>query len=145
MKVIKKGEYRWVAEELKHVVFANPENQDARNLQADAFEQIVYQIESAIWRNLYLVGAKELRDTKKPSTDLLKNGVLHYKENKPETEADFTLTLSKQKFVGGLTEPEKFRSIVMGNEVTREGNIFRLRELLEDVEKFNPNWNIVTP
>jgi alkyl sulfatase BDS1-like metallo-beta-lactamase superfamily hydrolase len=56
-----KGEYRWVAEVLKHVVFANPTNQEARNLQADAFEQIAYQSESGIWRNLYLQGAFELR------------------------------------------------------------------------------------
>jgi alkyl sulfatase BDS1-like metallo-beta-lactamase superfamily hydrolase len=56
-----KGEYRWVAEVLKHVVFANPSNVAAKNLQADAFEQIAYQSESAIWRDLYLSGAKELR------------------------------------------------------------------------------------
>jgi alkyl sulfatase BDS1-like metallo-beta-lactamase superfamily hydrolase len=57
-----KGEYRWVAEVLKHVVFTNPDNQAARNLQADAFEQIAYQSESGIWRNLYLTGAKDLRE-----------------------------------------------------------------------------------
>lgn len=56
-----KGEYRWVAEVLKHVVFANPTNRKARNLQADAFEQLAYQTESSIWRNLYLAGAVELR------------------------------------------------------------------------------------
>ncbi|TWI20364.1 alkyl sulfatase BDS1-like metallo-beta-lactamase superfamily hydrolase [Sphingobacterium siyangense] len=56
-----KGEYRWVAEVLKHVVFANPKNQEARDLQASAFEQIAYQSESGIWRNIYLTGAKELR------------------------------------------------------------------------------------
>jgi alkyl sulfatase BDS1-like metallo-beta-lactamase superfamily hydrolase len=56
-----KGEYRWVAEVLKHVVFANPANVAAKNLQADAFEQIAYQSESGIWRDLYLSGAKELR------------------------------------------------------------------------------------
>ena len=57
-----KGEYRWVAEVLKHVVFANPNNQAAKNLQADAFEQLGYQAESGIWRDLYLTGAKELRE-----------------------------------------------------------------------------------
>ena len=57
-----KGEYRWVAEVLKHVVFANPYNQQAKNLQADAFEQLGYQSESGIWRDLYLTGAKELRE-----------------------------------------------------------------------------------
>lgn len=57
-----KGEYRWVSEVLKHVVFANPNNVAAKNLQADSFEQIAYQSESGIWRDLYLSGAKELRE-----------------------------------------------------------------------------------
>jgi alkyl sulfatase BDS1-like metallo-beta-lactamase superfamily hydrolase len=56
------GDYRWVAEVLKHVVYADPTNKDARNLQADAFEQLGYQAESGPWRNFYLCGAKELRD-----------------------------------------------------------------------------------
>src|SRR3546814_13573213 len=57
-----KGEYRWVAEVVNHVVFAEPDNQDARNLQADALEQLGYQAESGPWRNFYLTGAKELRE-----------------------------------------------------------------------------------
>ena len=57
-----KGEYRWVAEVLKHVVFANPSNQKAKALEADALEQMGYQSESGIWRDLYLSGAKELRE-----------------------------------------------------------------------------------
>lgn len=56
-----KGEYRWVAEVLNHVVFADPNNQAARNLEADAFEQLGYQTENATWRNEYLMGAYELR------------------------------------------------------------------------------------
>lgn len=57
-----KGEYRWVAEVLSHLVFADPKNQDARNLLADAYEQLGYISESGPWRNFYLTGAKELRD-----------------------------------------------------------------------------------
>src|SRR3546814_9702802 len=57
-----KDEYRWVAEEVNHVVFAEPDNQDARNLQADALEQLGYQAESGPRRNFYLTGAKELRE-----------------------------------------------------------------------------------
>jgi len=56
-----KGEYRWVGEVLKHLVFADPKNQKARNLLADAYEQMGYQAESGPWRNFYLTGAKELR------------------------------------------------------------------------------------
>jgi alkyl sulfatase BDS1-like metallo-beta-lactamase superfamily hydrolase len=57
-----KGEYRWVAQVVNHVVFAYPTNQAARNLQADALEQLGYQAESGPWRNFYLTGAKELRE-----------------------------------------------------------------------------------
>ncbi|ODG92167.1 hypothetical protein BED47_21085 [Gottfriedia luciferensis] len=64
------GEYRWVAQVLKHVVMAEPENSEAKNLLADTFEQLGYQAESANWRNIYLVGAFELR-----------NGI--YKDNSP--------------------------------------------------------------
>ncbi|NND73805.1 MAG: MBL fold metallo-hydrolase [Ilumatobacter sp.] len=56
------GDYRWVAEVVNHLVFAEPSNQAARDLQADALEQLGYQAESATWRNAYLTGAQELRD-----------------------------------------------------------------------------------
>lgn len=55
------GDYRWVAEVTKQVVYADPKNQKARDLQADAFEQLGYQAESGPWRNFYISGAKELR------------------------------------------------------------------------------------
>jgi alkyl sulfatase BDS1-like metallo-beta-lactamase superfamily hydrolase len=47
---------------VNHLVFADPDNQDARALQADALEQLGYQAESGPWRNFYLSAAKELRD-----------------------------------------------------------------------------------
>lgn len=56
------GEYRWVATALNHVVFAEPDNAEAKNLLADALTQMGYQAESGPWRNFYLSGAKELRD-----------------------------------------------------------------------------------
>ena len=56
-----KGEYRWVADAMSQVVFAEPANRAARELGADAMEQLGYQTESATWRNAYLFGALELR------------------------------------------------------------------------------------
>lgn len=56
------GDYRWAAELLKQVIAANPGDQVAKNLQADTFEQLGYQAESATWRGFYLTGAKELRE-----------------------------------------------------------------------------------
>jgi alkyl sulfatase BDS1-like metallo-beta-lactamase superfamily hydrolase len=55
------GDYRWVAEVVNHVVFADPGSQAARDLQADALEQLGYQAESGPWRNFYLTAAQELR------------------------------------------------------------------------------------
>jgi alkyl sulfatase BDS1-like metallo-beta-lactamase superfamily hydrolase len=52
----------WVAQVVNHVVFADPSNKAARELQADALEQMGYQAESGPWRNFYLSGAKELRE-----------------------------------------------------------------------------------
>lgn len=56
-----KGEYRWVAQVTKEVIFAEPGNKEARALCADALEQMGYQAESATWRNAFLYGAQELR------------------------------------------------------------------------------------
>ena len=56
-----KGEFRWVAQVMKEVVYAEPENKEARALCADALEQMGYQAESATWRNAFLYGAQELR------------------------------------------------------------------------------------
>ena len=55
------GEYRWVAQVLDHVIFADPGNITARELAADALEQLGYQAESGPWRNFYLSGARDLR------------------------------------------------------------------------------------
>jgi alkyl sulfatase BDS1-like metallo-beta-lactamase superfamily hydrolase len=56
-----KGEFRFVAQAVSHLVFADPDNQAARALLADTFEQLGYLVESATWRNAYLFGAQELR------------------------------------------------------------------------------------
>ncbi len=55
------GEYRWVAQAMSHLVYAEPDNQDARQLAADALEQLGYQAESAVERNSYLAAAMEHR------------------------------------------------------------------------------------
>ena len=56
-----RGEFRFVAEALSHLVFADPDNGSARALLADTLEQLGYAAESATWRNAYLFGAQELR------------------------------------------------------------------------------------
>ena len=55
------GDYRWAAEVASHLVFADDTNTEARELLARAFEQMGYQAEGSLWRNMYLTGAAEAR------------------------------------------------------------------------------------
>ena len=57
-----KGEFRFIAQALSHLVFAEPDNAAARAMLADTFEQLGYLAESSTWRNAYLFGAQELRE-----------------------------------------------------------------------------------
>jgi alkyl sulfatase BDS1-like metallo-beta-lactamase superfamily hydrolase len=55
------AEYRWVAELLNHLVFAEPDNAAARDLLARTYDQLGYRSESGPWRDSYLSAAWELR------------------------------------------------------------------------------------
>jgi alkyl sulfatase BDS1-like metallo-beta-lactamase superfamily hydrolase len=61
-KAMKAGDYRWSSDLLNQLVFADPKNAEGRALLADSYEQQGYQAESAIWRNMFLSGARELRE-----------------------------------------------------------------------------------
>lgn len=61
-----KGDYRWVMQVLMHLVYADPSNMEARNLMADASEQLGYQSEAGTWRGWYITAAKDLREGVKP-------------------------------------------------------------------------------
>ena len=56
-----KGEYRWTAEVLNHLVFTEADNKPAKDLLARTYDQLGYQAESGPWRDVYLTGAYELR------------------------------------------------------------------------------------
>ncbi|MYT76558.1 Alkyl sulfatase BDS1, metallo-beta-lactamase superfamily [Streptomyces sp. MnatMP-M77] len=56
------GDYRWAVQILHALVFADPENREAREVQADAYEQMGYQAEGPQWRGIFLTAAKELRE-----------------------------------------------------------------------------------
>lgn len=60
------GDYRWAATVLNHLVFADPTSGPARAMLAATYEQLGFQSESIIWRNIYLCGAQELREGVKP-------------------------------------------------------------------------------
>ena len=56
------GDYRWAAQLGNQLLFAEPDNVDAKKAQAETLEQMGYQSENATWRNMYLTGAMELRN-----------------------------------------------------------------------------------
>ena len=57
-----KGDYRWTAELLNHVVFGQRDHQGAKDLLARTYDQMGYMAEAATWRNSYLAAAMELRN-----------------------------------------------------------------------------------
>jgi len=57
------GQYELVASIAHYLVFADPTNMEAREMEAAALEQLGYQAESGPARNAYLTGAQELRST----------------------------------------------------------------------------------
>ncbi|MDE2355465.1 MAG: MBL fold metallo-hydrolase [Alphaproteobacteria bacterium] len=79
------GDYRWVAEVVNHLVFADPDNVAARELQADALEQLGYQAESGPWRDFYLTGAMELRNPR-PAAEEPRQGALGQLRDLPADE-----------------------------------------------------------
>lgn len=85
------GDYRWVAQVVDHLVFAEPDNTEARALQADALEQLGYQAESGPWRSFYLTGAQELRAGPPP--------IVIRSAEKPDVMAAMTVEMLLQ-FIG---------------------------------------------
>jgi alkyl sulfatase BDS1-like metallo-beta-lactamase superfamily hydrolase len=68
------GMYRHGMEILNKLVYAEPNNQEAKDLLADTFEQLGYQYESPSLRNSFLAAAKELRDGYQPGAKLKSSG-----------------------------------------------------------------------
>ncbi|HSH10824.1 MAG TPA: alkyl sulfatase dimerization domain-containing protein, partial [Ilumatobacter sp.] len=94
------GDYRWVAEVVGHLVFSDPTNTDARELQADAFEQIGYQSESATFRNAFLTGAQELRNGSPHGNAAMRRGYLEAMT--VDQLMDATAVRLKAEEVGGV-------------------------------------------
>lgn len=71
------GDYRWAAEVANHIVFADDTNIEARAIMAAAFEQMGYQAEGSLWRNMYLTGAAEaLADPEAASVSVMSQDVI---------------------------------------------------------------------
>jgi len=93
------GDYRWAVELLNHLVFADPANVDARELQADTMEQLGYQSESATFRNAFLTGAQELRNGTFPRSPV--GGYGYRDAMEPEQFFDALAVRLRSEDVGG--------------------------------------------
>ncbi|HET8814450.1 MAG TPA: alkyl sulfatase dimerization domain-containing protein [Solirubrobacterales bacterium] len=118
------GDYRWVAEVVNHVVFAEPENEVARQLQADALEQLGYGAENATWRNFYLVGAHELREgssgtpTEARPLDILARLSLEQILDGMKVRLDGPRAWGKRLTIGWqVTDPDERRLLTLENGV----------------------------
>ncbi|MFS8973084.1 alkyl sulfatase dimerization domain-containing protein [Cupriavidus necator] len=189
-----RGEYRWAAEVLKHVVFADPSNQAARRLQADALEQLGYQTESATWRNAYLTGAAELREgppkagRRTASADVLRamtdamfldylaislngdraagktvainwvqpdtgkryaltveNGVFRYKADARHASPQATLSMPRAVLTGVLSGQTTLQAETQAGRPSVDGDPQALSAWVALMDKFEPNFGIVTP
>jgi len=135
-KSFDKGEYRWVAEVMNHVIFANPNNQKARNLSADAMEQLGYQAESAVWRGYLLTGASELR-----------NGIQKLPTGQSGS-ADMMKSISIKDFLGYLAvslnaEKSENINLSMNLEIGNEKYTVKIENsVLKFVEGTNENSDI---
>lgn len=113
------GDYRWVAELVNHLVFADPDNLDARTMQADALEQLGYQAESGPWRGFYLTAAAELRNPV-PHSDSPRPGSMAALRGLPANEILSALAVRLNGPKAGA------RKIVLNLSITDTGEHFLL-------------------
>jgi alkyl sulfatase BDS1-like metallo-beta-lactamase superfamily hydrolase len=168
-----KGEYRWVAEVVNHVVFADPGNQAARNLQADALEQLGYQAEGAPstaspdtiramnldllfdWVGMRLNGPKadgktitlnfDFTDTNEQYVLGLENSAIHHSRNKQADNADATITLTRETLNNVLLGQGTLDDKIKLGDIEVEGDQAKLGELVSMLDTFDFWFNIVTP
>ena len=190
-----RGEYRWVAELLNHLVFAEPNHVAAKMLLAQSYDQLGYQAESGPWRDVYLTGALELRSGA-PSqglgisnaadlirqtpisefmqliavmlngekadgesyvfnftfTDLaetyvlsLENAVLHQRNGEPDVNANATLQITHELFIGMLVGQAGIRETLFSDDISIQGSRLDLLQFFAMLDPPDEVFNIVTP
>ncbi len=190
-----KGDYRWAAELLNHLVFAEPNNKEARKLLAESYQQLAYQAESGPWRDAYLSGANELlngfaktpvspklakkilektpldyfliavasaldakkaegveltlnlnfQDTNENFVVRIENSVFHHKKASMDNNADASIYLTKEAFIGLAVLKDVDPSKVLGGDVKVEGETLKALKFLSLLDPPNPEFNIIEP
>lgn len=133
-KAFDSGDYRWSSDLLSQIVFADPTNRPARLLLADSLEQQGYQAESAIWRNQFLMGARELRQgvfsrpTSAQNADMIAAVPTQELLDSISTRFD-PASLAGRTLGINLVMPE--RQEIAGIEVTRTAMIGRMKAVAQ--------------
>lgn len=148
------GKYRWVAEVLNQVLFAEPENEEARELQARTFEQLGYQQVSATWRHLYLMAAHELRHGV-PAAPVAARPNAYLNDMPSALLLDFAgIALDGQRAAGKrlavnltLTDTGESFGWTLGDSVLQHAarGQASLTELVDLLTAFRPDFPLVTP
>lgn len=133
-KAFDAGDYRWSSDLLSQIVFADPANRAAKLLLADSLEQQGYQAESAIWRNQFLMGAKELRQGVLVRPSSAQNADMIAAVSSQELLDSVSTRFDPAKLAGrtmgiNLVMPE--RQEVAGIELTRTTMIGRLKPVAQ--------------
>jgi alkyl sulfatase BDS1-like metallo-beta-lactamase superfamily hydrolase len=189
------GDYRWTATVLNHLVFAQPEDSEAKELLAQTYDQLGYRAESAPWRDVYLTGALELRQgiTGSPldpsdAVDLLRhlpmprffdalaarvngpkaegkqlvlnfvftdigqsyvlsleNSVLNYWQMEPDPDANVTVRLTRELWLGLVTRTAGLRDVIFSDDLQVEGSRLDLLAFFRLLDQPRGNFAIVTP
>lgn len=190
-----RGEYRWVAQVMNHLVFAQPDLREARELGAAALEQMGYQSESATWRNAFMLGARELRHGRNALTQFgarsrdmvcaiteamffdylavrvdglkaqhlkmriswhftdiaqhftlnLQHGALTWSDVSTNAPTDLQVAMSRHTLNRILCGETSFREALVAHEIQLAGKAGLFRELLETLDQFDGDFNVVEP
>lgn len=189
------GDYRWVAEVLSHLVFAQPNHGPAKALLANSYDQMAYQAESGPWRDVYLSAAYELRhgapesgvdmsdaigmirevptymffdsmatslnadkaddesyvinirftDSDEDYVLSIENAVLHHKAQPWRSDANASITMTRDMFLGLITQQANLKETLFSDELKVEGSKLDLVGFFSLFQGQVPNFNIVTP
>jgi len=189
------GEYRWTATVLNHLVFAQPDDSDAKTLLAQTYDQLGYRAESGPWRDVYLTAALELRsgitasaldpamaidllrhlpiprffdalaaringpkaEGKQMSlnfvfTDVdesyvltLENSVLNYRRTEPRPDANVTVRLTRELWLGLITRSTGLRQLIFSDDLQVEGSRLDLLSFFRLLDQPSGEFAIVTP
>ncbi|HBS5978909.1 TPA: MBL fold metallo-hydrolase [Klebsiella variicola] len=168
------GNYRWVAQVTSKIVFADPDNQQARDLEADALElrngvqklptpntaspDTVRAMTPEMffdYLGVHINGEKAGAAKAVFNIDLgkdggkykleLENGVLNHTANAVADNADASISLSRDTLNKIILKQETLKQAEAQGKVKISGNGAKLDEMLSYMDTFAFWFNIVTP